>query len=406
MSEHGTRRRLFLVGISKAHVQRSIARAQRLGFEVILGDSEPKLAECADLVEAADRTVVTDYTDVDALLATAGELGRPAPLNAIVTFKEEGSEQTARVAERLGLSTNSPRSVRACNDKAVARALLDRAGLPGPRWTLCQDAKELRRFIAEVAGPVVIKPRDLFASVGVARVDPDDDAEAALKSCLAAGTEPVALVEEFVVGREISIEAMLYRGTPVVFGVTEKLLYPGTFVERGHVSPDPGDELTPAGYRQLVGRITAALGLRQGPLHIEGYHTARGFVPGEIHTRYGGDDIVEVTEQASRCDMTTPVFAELCRLPYGIVFGAPPRVCGIRFLDVPPGRVRSISGVAEVSRLPGVLRVQLDCQVGDQVVCPASSFDRPGSVIAVADRRADLERTFDRVAAELCIETE
>jgi biotin carboxylase len=381
---------MFFIGIPEAHVMRSIARAQRLGYEVVLGDTRENLCRQRELVAGADGRVVTDYTCAETLLATARALDAESPLDVIVTFKEAGAVQTAQVAKALGLMTNDPEAVAACNDKSRTHAALSAAGLSTPRWALCADVHELAEFFGTVAAAVIVKPPDLQGSVGVHRLDDEADIGTIFDACLSVCEFPAVLAEELVVGREVSIEAMLYRSRPVIFGITEKLLYPRGFVECGHLTPDLGGELTLAQYQTIVERITGALGLTLGPLHIEGFHTWRGFVPTDVHTRYGGDQIVGITEAAAGCDMTSPVFAELGAVPYEIVFERGACHAGIRFFDVPAGRVLSVEGVSDAEALPEVMAVAVECAPGDQVGRVRSSFDRSGWVMARAGTRPDL----------------
>ena len=398
-------RRMFFIGIPKAHVMPSIARAQRLGYEVVLGDTQENLCRQRELVAGADRRVVTDYTCAETLLATARALNAESPLDVIVTFKEAGAVQTAQVAKELGLITNDPEAVADCNDKSRTHAALSAAGFLTPQWALCVELRELAEFYGTVAGAVIVKPPDLQGSVGVHRLDDEADIEAVFEACMSVCESPAVLAEELVVGREVSIEAMLYHGRPVIFGVTEKLLYSGSFVECGHLTPDLGTELTLAQYETIVERITGALSLKLGPLHIEGFHTWRGFVPTDVHTRYGGDQIVGITEAAAGCDMTSPVFAELGAIPYEIAFERGACHAGIRFFDVPAGRVLSVEGVPDAEALPEVMAVAVECAPGDQIGRVRSSFDRSGWVMARAGTRPDLLNALDEALSRIRVLT-
>ena len=374
--------RLFFVGIPQAHVRSSIERAQRLGLEVVLGDRAENLERHRDLVKGADRLVVTDYTAVETLLTTARDLDAERPLSAVVTFKDAGAVPTAVVAEKFGLPTNAPEAVAACIDKARTHQAFADAGFPRPRWAVCPNPAALHRFVAEVGPFVVVKPLDASGSLGVRVLGPGDDLAAAYAGCRAACPDSPVLAEEKLIGREVSIEAMIHHGRPVLFGVTQKVLFPGTVVEAGHFTPDPGTELTRAEYTDVVARAAAALDLTLGALHLEGFHTEAGFVPTEIHTRFGGDEIVAITEAAARCDMTTPVLAEVAGLAHEVTFGPSPGAAGVRFLVAEPGRVRAIDGVARAAAVPGVIRVAVPVRVGDPVRPLRSSYDRVGWVTA------------------------
>ncbi|WP_164489615.1 hypothetical protein [Rummeliibacillus sp. TYF005] len=46
-------KKLFLVGIPETHIKNAIARAKKIGFEVILGDKQSNLEKYEELIENA-----------------------------------------------------------------------------------------------------------------------------------------------------------------------------------------------------------------------------------------------------------------------------------------------------------------------------------------------------------------
>ena len=386
-------RRLLFIGIPESHARQSIARAQRIGFTVIVADSEEHLRRHAGLVADADRQVVVDYESYDELTALATMLDGEAGLDAIFTFKERSLLPTSRVIADRGLPGNSPACVETCLNKLQTRESLATAGLPGPAFELCHSERDLAAFATRAASIVVAKPLDAQGSVGVTTIAPGADTGAAYRLAAAHGSGAI-LAEEFVVGPEISVEAGVFAAAPVVFGATEKLLYDGTFVERGQATPHDGPGLTPRACQELLERVVDALGIEFGPIHLELFLSPSGPVVGEVHTRYGGDCIVPLTEHSTGQDMTTPVFAELAGSPMTVRRAPARQHAGIRYLSVAPGRVAGVSGVDEARAIDGVLEVRVDCAPGERVGPPRSSDDRPGYVIAAGPSRVQLERTL------------
>lgn len=399
------KQRLFFVGIPTRYVKPTIERAQSHGFEVILGDTEENLRAKAALIAGADQQVVTDLTNYEDLAAVAQRLHTEAPLDAMCTFKEPGGDVVARVVQELHLQRNSPAAVEACINKFTTHRLLRQAHLATPRSLLCQTVADAQQFWESTGGPIVMKPHNMQASIGVQKIRERAELESAFAACLQSGSGAQVLVEEMLVGREISLEATVLRGRATLFGVTAKHLYPGTVIECGHTTPDPHSELTRQEYQDLIQRVIEALGITHGPLHIEGFHTERGFVLTDIHTRYGGDFIVTFTELAMKCDMTTPVFADLVDMPYEITFGQPQEVAGVRFLEVKPGIIQTIEGLEEVRQLAGVHLVELDHLPGDIIKPLNSSFDRAGCIVASAATHAELEKIFAQALQLLQIVT-
>lgn len=96
-------------------------------------------------------------------------------------------------------------------DKAVAKALLHRAGVPTPPWVVLSShavrdmgaARMLDRVVERLGLPLIVKPAEGGASMGVKRVETADELPAALITALS--YSDVALVERCIAGREIAV---------------------------------------------------------------------------------------------------------------------------------------------------------------------------------------------------------
>jgi biotin carboxylase len=402
------RPRLFLVGIAETHLERAIARAQAVGFEVVVGDSDRNLARYGPVVAGADRLVAVDYTSYADVARAAAQLGRERPLHAVFSFKQDALAATARVQRDLGLDGNPPEAVDACIDKPTARRRLAAAGIAGARFRECASAAELEDFVRTLDRPAVVKPADRQGSLGVGRVDLPREAAAAFREARRHSRSGRVVVEELVEGREVSIEALVSRSRPVVLGVTEKLIYPGTFVESGQITPDEGGELSREEYERLTERIVEALGVRLGPLHIECFHTPDGrVVVGDLHTRYGGDHIPTLTELSTGADLHTPIFEELLGADGEPAAAAPPRrFAAIRYLAPEPGTLAAVSGLDRARRVPGVVDLGLLREPGEEIPPLRSSDDRSAWIIATGPDHDAVVRSLAKAeqALELVVE--
>lgn len=96
-------------------------------------------------------------------------------------------------------------------DKAVAKALWQRAEVPTPPWAVLSSqavrdmgaARILDRLVERLGLPLIVKPSQGGASMGVKRVDHGEDLPAALITAFS--YHDVALVERCVEGREIAV---------------------------------------------------------------------------------------------------------------------------------------------------------------------------------------------------------
>lgn len=99
-------------------------------------------------------------------------------------------------------------------DKAVAKALWQRAGVPTPPWMVLSSqavrdmgaAQMLDRVVDRLGLPLIVKPAEGGASMGVKRVEDAADLPAALITALS--YSDVALIERCVPGREIAVAAI------------------------------------------------------------------------------------------------------------------------------------------------------------------------------------------------------
>lgn len=369
-----------------------VEKAAALGFAVhVIAD--PALDSPANLERsyaAAGTFRLASFDDVTELCALIERTVREYDIEHVLHFGHESTQvPVSECAATLGRSLNPPSAVATINDKTLLRALLHREGL-SPVRTRAFDSPEAA--VAGLAGfplPAVAKPARLDGSRGVRLILAPADIE-----CWAATvtgdygyTGPV-LVEEFLIGPEMSVETLSVDGTHTVVGVTQKEAGPPTFVERGHVFP----AALPAPLYRAVADLTVALltaaGYRFGPCHTEIILTRSGPRIVESQTRFGGDRITRLIEVATGFDMEAALFAALAGEPVGPV---PPnaRLGVVSFFDLPSGRVTGIGDLEPIRRLPFVHELTFKPVVGDLVTEPTDSAGRPGFVVLDAADRAE-----------------
>ncbi|MED3053024.1 ATP-grasp domain-containing protein [Bacillus thuringiensis] len=385
------RKRLFLVGVPEAHVERTIERAHKLNLEIILGDNKKSLSEFHEKIQKVDRLIEVDYQDYTELSDVFRELNEEKKVDLIFSFKENALINVAKIANNYNLKGLKKEIIELCMSKYRTRLILHQAGVLSPEFALCKDINEVKSFWKKLNGPMIIKPDNLQGSLGVIKIENEDQIEFAYSKCLENCKEKEVLVEEFIEGKEVSIEAMVYMGEIIVFGITEKLLYANSFVEMGHISPYEEGGLQLEEYKDIVKNIVNVLGINFGPLHIEGFLNEKGFIAGEVHNRYGGDNITTLTENSAKCDMTSPILAELAEISYEISFGTPKEFTAIRFLSSHSGRVIDVKGIDELKNNPNLIDYNIKCKVGDYIPPVTSSFDRIGWILIKGNTKSQLE---------------
>jgi len=213
------------------------------------------------------------------------------------------------------------------------------------------------------------------------------------------------LVEEFLTGPEISVEAFSHRGRHTVVAMTDKYLLGDGFVEIGHSVPAQLSEATRREAAELTVELLTAVGLTEGPSHTEIKLTERGPRIVESHNRTGGDFIPDLVKLTYGVDLLR--LAVAVPLGYANWDHAAPAACGaaaVRFILAPPGTVVSVTRPDSTDPMA---RVELTAEPGTSVPPLTWSGDRVcGHVIATGRFAADAVARCSQAVDQIVITTD
>ncbi|MGW5049833.1 ATP-grasp domain-containing protein [Actinokineospora sp. NPDC004072] len=360
------------------------ARARGLVTQQL--NQEATLAATPEVAALSAVSWPVDFADPAACARWARERAAAGQrFDVVLGVREFAQVATAEVAAATGAPGNPPEAVRTVRAKDRCRAALAAAGLAQPAVALCADRADAERFLKTTGGPWVVKPRDSMGSEGVRKVTGLDDLPEAI-AALPEGAAPF-LVEEFVDGREYSVEGVFLGGEPVVLAVTEKqVLDPPVFVEVGHVLPAPLPEEARAEFERATTTALGVLGLRFGAFHVELWHTAAGVVLGEVHVRNGGDWIHRLLEHAiPGFELFGVLYDDALGTPVDRAALRPTRGAAVRFLTPPPGELVRVDGWDAVLDHPAVLHAGLYVSPGETIPAITDSHARVGEIVVGAD---------------------
>ncbi|MDU0349820.1 ATP-grasp domain-containing protein, partial [Actinomyces sp. MRS3W] len=349
-----------------------IQAARRLGLRSLVVDANPHVPGA----ELADEFACVSTTDVDGLLA----LTRNRELSGVTSVGTDRPVRAiAAVAQAHGLPAVSPQTAAMATDKALMLQAVARAGVRHPRFALATNLEELREAVAHVGLPCIVKPLDSSGSRGVVQVDSEAELPRALEYALAPSKEATVIVEELLVGREISCEVLCVDGVYHVIATTDKDTTGAPhFIETGHTQPAALDEATLAAAHALVAECLSAVDMHFGPAHVEMMLTDSGPTLIEFGCRLPGDFVSShVVPGSTGIDLVGLVLRQAC----GEHIEVPPssgRAAAIRFLVAPEGVLRAFHGVEQARALPGVDAVITLAEPGEPITPLHSSTDRLG----------------------------
>uniref|UniRef100_A0AAU3GR53 ATP-grasp domain-containing protein n=1 Tax=Streptomyces sp. NBC_01401 TaxID=2903854 RepID=A0AAU3GR53_9ACTN len=412
MTVPDTEAQVLFVGYNAAYL-RAIDGSVPSGSVVVI--EEPDIIRKRELQDAAaafdclDRIVPAAYQQSDRALDLAVDLSAARQVAAVVPGLEYAVPAAAALAEKLGLPGATEAAAQALRDKVRLREVAGAGGVRNPRWREVHGPEDILDFAGD--GPVVVKPANRQASVGVQLLDSVDAATAAAaweRTSSAAEYEQVPdrpldwrfLAEERLQGAEYSVEALVRGGEIVFENVTAKTVIPGPYpVELGHLLPAPLDQDTKAAFDTATRSLVDALGFRTGILHAEWILTGSGPTLVECAGRCPGDYLIDLIDLAYDTKIRLTLIDLLAGRPVTLPSTAQ-RTSAIRFLAAGAGTVTGVVGEDTAKALPGIHAVEVDVEAGQEVRPWASSWDRAGHAIATGpDADTTRQRVLDADAA-------
>ncbi|MFH9419781.1 ATP-grasp domain-containing protein [Streptomyces sp. NPDC017529] len=385
----------------------ALEAARNAGLQVIY------LGQTADMSDRhrqlADAAFLFPEFSPELALRAAVALREFLPFDLAYTAGDAYLQTAAQINDRLGLPSNPLHTVRAVNDKALMREVLRGKPVGQVASAEVRNRSDLENFAKANGFPLILKPSRGSASKDIHIISDalslSDAAGSSFTDDEATGDTAPWVVEEFLDGREFSIETHSAAGEHRILAVTEKFKNEHC-VEIGHVVPA---RITDAEHTLLADEtksVLTALGVEEGPGHTELILTARGPRLVETHTRPGGDAIVELIKIAAGHDIHELTFSWLSGKPAGTARKPSANAAAIWFRTAEPGRVTAAGGEAAAEAGEGVLFASLSASVGDVVREARSSDDRSGEALAVGDDADSALRRAQEAIGRLVVETE
>lgn len=323
----------------------------------------------------------------------------------VLTWDETALEMTAAAAEKLSLRHMSRAGAAHCRDKHDTRRLLAEAGLNPVRHALVHTPDEAVRWASGVGFPVVVKPRALAGSIGVAFAQDADAVRAAFTLAENAefATLPTGhgvLVEEYLDGPEISVDSVVDDGVVTCVQVARKRLgFDPYFEEVGHLVAPWTDEPWADEVRELVVAAHTALGVDLGVTHAEVRLTARGPRLVELNGRLGGDLIPYVGVLAGGTDLVVAA-AELALGHRPRVSPELERCAEVRFVYPPHDSVVREVDLGAAAAVPGIAHTTALVAPGATLrLPPRQVIPRLAALVATGAGQAECAVALDAAEA-------
>ena len=285
LAKYSVQRKLAILGASYLQLP-LVQKAKELGIETICFAWENG-AVCKEL---CDKFYPISITDKKEILDRC----KAEKIEGITSIATDVAVPTMSfIAEEMGLIGNSVHSAALSTNKYLMRVAFFRNKLPVPRFLKTSNPEEINQ-IEGLKYPLIVKPVDRSGSLGITMINDHEQLLQAIDYALKESFNNQAIIEEFIQGREISVETISWEGKHYVLAHTDKVTSGAPhFVELEHHQPSGlVNETNKKHIEKLVFNALDSLDIKYGASHAELIITDIGevFIT-EIGARMGGDFI-------------------------------------------------------------------------------------------------------------------
>ncbi len=395
-------KKIMILGASTLQLP-AICKAKEMGITVIAVDKDSnavgfKYADICLFFSTIDTPRITEAArqfGIDGIMTAASD----RPMRAV-----------ALAAAELHLAGISEETALRATNKILMRQCLKEHNVPVPAFFGAEDFREYQTIMQRFKTACIVKPADNSGSRGVFKISDPNDRELAKYaydySKKSSGNGEI-IVEEFMEGPEVSVETISENGAVHIIAVTDKLTSgPPRFVEMGHSQPSRLAAGILGRIKEVAANAVLALGIDNGPAHVEIIATKAGPKVVELGARLGGDYITSHLVPLS-------TGTDMVKCCIQIALGEKPDFkinkragAAIRYFNTPPGKIMDIQNVETAKKSPAVRQITFVKAIGETAPEINSSSDRVGFVIAQSKNAAAAVKACKNALARIRIEIE
>lgn len=364
--------------------------AKEMDLQLIIVDGK---ADAPGMVMADISIVLSTYAG-DAIAEAAVNLVRSGiVIDGVIAMCADVPLSVAKVANALGLPGLSIETATLVADKLLMKERLQQKGIPIPQFRQVYSSADLKEVESDFGVPFVIKPVDSRGARGVLLLDKPEQYEQAYLLAKAESPTGRVMVEEYLVGPQISTETLVDNKTCFTFGFSDRNYEwlektKPYIIENGGDTPSSLSQNAKADVISTVEKAALALGIHSGVAKGDMVFTSSGAKVIEVAGRLSGGYF-----STTQIPLATGVnfVKQAILLALGETLNKNelinPQCNGvaIRYLSLKPGVIKSIDGLEEAKQMPGVEMLKFFLKAGDEILSLSNHTQRSGFVIARAD---------------------
>ncbi len=393
-------KKILILGASDLQLS-GILAAKELGYYTIVADmnkNAPGKEHAHEFHEISTLDYpklveLCKYRNVDGIYTMASD----QPMNVV-----------AMIGEELGLNTISAEAAKKTTNKGEMRKTLKLQNIETPGFFIVNDPLELEEYSFQLKYPCVMKPTNSSGSRGVVYIENKNNLYKEYSYAKEYSKDGEVIIEEFLSGKEYSVESISNKGSVKVIAITEKYTS-GTpnFIETGHniVNDMPNNIVKEI--EKYVIEVLKELKVNVGPAHTEVILTKEGPRIVEVGPRLGGDYI---TSDLVPLSTGYNMVKDSIRIAMRDVIKEEKRIADtsvIRFFYThDKGIYKGIQGIEAVEKSDYLKKIDCFKKVGEYIDGYQNSSDRIGYFILSGKNTNEVMFEADRLLKQIKVELE
>ncbi|KOY81507.1 hypothetical protein ADM90_19875 [Lysinibacillus macroides] len=324
--------------------------------------------------------------------------------DAVVPGSEYSVHAAHLFAKSIGLKTSGTKAIDGFTNKLNLRRLCSNLNILQPKFSQINTLNDLCTFFTGT--PIVLKPANRQASMGVIFINKEEDLHSAwVESKNSIEDNKVVvhsrelqweyIAEEFIDGIEVSVESIVKDNNSVFHNVTLKKTIHNSnskyFAETGHIVPA---DIPFSQYSQLIkskNELIKNLDVGFGLLHSEWKINESGAYLIECAGRAPGDMIPELIYESYKFNIYEAYLKSLLNKEIENP-GKNTYISSINYFELKKGRLIEIRGKSYLANHPSVVSYNFNVKEGDEIKEITNSWNRLGYFLVKAKTHEELKQ--------------
>lgn len=348
----------------------------------------------------ADRFYQVSTLDIEAIT----EVAKTEQVDFLITACTDQALLTvAQVSEALGLPCYiDHKTALNVTNKSYMKEVFQKHNISTAKHVIL--AKFDPAAIAGLRYPVIVKPVDCNSSKGVKKAYNEEELRPAFEDAVQLSRTKTAIVEEYIVGEEITVDVQVENGKAHVLSMaySDKIADDDKFVIFRTRFPVAESEAVREQIRETAQQIADAFGLYNSLMLVQMISDGERVYVLEFSARTGGGVKYQLIKRVSGFDVISAVVdLTLGKVPHVEVRPPETKYITNAFIYCHPGTFDRLDGFEELKSEGVLTEYFLFKWRGAAMSGAANSGDRIAGFTVQADTLEELEKKYNTVAARI-----